>query len=67
MTYVEDIFFVFWPPASVVLAALLFAWLAKWTAQRSQQGTSGMLYQLANWLIASFAIIYLMAGNQESY
>ncbi|MBE9537957.1 MAG: mechanosensitive ion channel [Proteobacteria bacterium] len=60
MTYVENIFFVFWPPVSVVMAALLLAWVAKWTAQRSQQGTSGMLYQLANWLIASFAIITII-------
>jgi len=60
MTHVQDIFSVFWPPVSVVMAALLLAWLAKWTAQRSQQGTSGMLYQLANWLIASFAIITII-------
>ena len=60
MIAVENIFSVFWPPASAVLAALVLVWLAKWTAQRSQQGTSGMLYQLANWLIASFAIITII-------
>ena len=60
MTHVQDIFSAFWPPVSVVLAALFLAWTAKWTAQRSQQGTSGMLYQLANWLIASFAIITII-------
>lgn len=57
MTYLQDIFSVFWPPASVVVAALLLARVANWTALRSQQGTSSSLYQLANWLIASFAVI----------
>ena len=60
MTHVQDIFSVFWPPASVMVAALLLARLANWTALRSQQGTAGMLYQLANWLIASFAIITII-------
>lgn len=60
MNFVQDIFGVFWPPASVVMAALTLAWAAKWTARRSQQGTSGMLYQLFNWLIAAFAIITII-------
>jgi small-conductance mechanosensitive channel len=57
---VQDIFSAIWPPASVVMAALILAWAAKWAAQRSQQGTSGMLYQLFNWLIAAFVIITII-------
>jgi len=60
MTHLQDMISIFWPPLSVVFAALLIAWATKWAAQRSQQGTSGMLYQLANWLIASFAIITII-------
>ncbi len=60
MNFANDVFSVVWPPASVVLAALLMGWMANWLAKRSQQGTSGMLYQLFNWLIASFAIITIV-------
>jgi small-conductance mechanosensitive channel len=56
----QDILSLIWPPASIVLAALLLAWVAKWTALRSEQGTSGLLYQLFNWLIAAFAIITII-------
>ena len=57
---IQDILSLVWPPVSLVLAALLLAWVAKWTALRSEQGTSGLLYQLFNWLIASFTIITLV-------
>jgi len=60
MSFANDVFSVVWPPASVVLAALLMGWVANWLAKRSQQGTSGMLYQLFNWLVASFAIITIV-------
>jgi small conductance mechanosensitive channel len=55
-----DIFSLIWPPVSTILAAMLLAWAAKWTAIRSQQGTSGLLYQLINWLIAAIAIITII-------
>ncbi len=57
MSLLQNTFFTLWPAASMVLAALLLAWLANWTAKRSKLGTSGLLYQLFNWLIASFAVI----------
>ncbi len=60
MTHIQDMFSSFWPPVSVAVAALAIAWAAKWTALRSQQGTAGMLYQLANWLIAAFAIVTII-------
>jgi len=60
VSLLQDIFSTLWPPASIVLAALLLAWLANWTAKRSKLGTSGLLYQLFNWLIASFAIIAIV-------
>ena len=56
----QDILSLIWPPVSIVLAALLLAWVAKWTALRSEQGTSGLLYQLFIWLLASFTIIIIV-------
>lgn len=60
MNLAEDILSVYWPPASVVIVALLLGWLAHWMARRSQKGTSGILYQLSNWLLASFAVITIV-------
>lgn len=60
MTLALDIFSLLWPPAVIVLAALLLAWLAKWSANRTAQGTSGLLYQLFNGLIVAFSIIALI-------
>ena len=60
MALTQDILSLIWPLASIVLAALILAWVAKWTALRSKQGTSGLLYQLFNWLIAAFAIVTII-------
>ena len=60
MQLAESILSVYWPPAFVVMIALLLGWLAHWIAKRSQRGTSGILYQLSNWLLASFAVITIV-------
>jgi small conductance mechanosensitive channel len=60
MNLAESILSVYWPPAFVVIIALLLGYLAHWIAKRSQRGTSGILYQLSNWLLASFAVITIV-------
>lgn len=57
MDLVQNILQAVWPPAAVVLAALLLSWFARWIAKRSQTGTEGLLYQLLNWLIVGIAVI----------
>lgn len=60
MNLAQNILSVYWSPAIVVVIALLLGWLAHWVAKRSQRGTSGILYQLSNWLLASFAVITIV-------
>lgn len=60
MNMAENILAVYWPPAFVVIIALGLGWLAHWIAKRSQRGTSGILYQLSNWLLASFAVVTIV-------
>jgi len=60
MELLQQIVNVLWPPLSILLIGLLLAWLSHWVAQRSQTGTSGLLYQLFIWFNASVVIIAII-------
>lgn len=60
MEFLQNIFAVLWPPVSILAIGLLVAWLSNWIARRSQPGTSGLLYQLFIWFIASVVIIAII-------
>jgi small conductance mechanosensitive channel len=60
MNLVQTILQTVWPPASVVLAALLLILFGRWIAKRSQVGMDSLLYQLFTWLTTSIAIIWII-------
>ncbi|MEM1114138.1 MAG: mechanosensitive ion channel family protein [Pseudomonadota bacterium] len=60
MELLQTLLTTFWPPVATIGAALLLAWGANWAAKRSQMGTSSLLYQLLNWLIAAIAIVAII-------
>ncbi|MFT7177489.1 MAG: small-conductance mechanosensitive channel, partial [Halioglobus sp.] len=60
MDLVQNILQTVWPPASVVLAALLLILFGRWIAKRSQVGMDSLLYQLFTWLTTLIAIIWII-------
>lgn len=49
-----------WPMASIIGIGLVLAWLINWFVKRSQDGASGLLYPLLNWINVSAVIIALI-------
>lgn len=47
----------FWPVLVVLGTASVIVAAATWVARRSQEGTSGALYQLLNWIVISLALV----------
>lgn len=49
-----------WPLASIIGIGLVLAWLINWFVKRSQDGASGLLYPILNWINVSAVIIALI-------
>jgi small conductance mechanosensitive channel len=60
MELLQQYFPIMWPPAAIVLVAVLLFWLSHWVASRSQQGISPLLIQLFNWVNISVAILVIV-------
>lgn len=50
----------FWPALLVLLITGAIVAAATWVARRSQEGTSGALYQLLNWIVISLALVVII-------
>ncbi len=60
MDFLRHSLITLWPMASVIGIGLALAWLINWFVKRSQDGASGLLYPLLNWINASAVIIALI-------
>ncbi len=49
-----------WPLASIIGIGVALAWLINWFVKRSQDGASGLIYPLLNWINGSAVIIGLI-------
>lgn len=56
----QQSFTMLWPLASIVITGVALAWLINWFVKRSQDGASGLLYPLLNWINVSAVIIALI-------
>ena len=60
MDFLRHSLITLWPMASVIGVGLALAWLINWFVKRSQDGATGLLYPLLNWINASAVLIALI-------
>ncbi|TGD72590.1 mechanosensitive ion channel family protein [Mangrovimicrobium sediminis] len=60
MTFSIDLLHGIWPPLIVVAVTAALVAAATWVARRSQQGTAGLVYQLANWVLVSLGVVVVV-------
>jgi small conductance mechanosensitive channel len=69
MEFLQQYFAILWPPAAIVIVAVLLFRLSHWVASRAQQGTSPLLVQLFNWVnisVATLAIVIVLPLSDET-